>query len=170
MGIAMGKDHDPHLHTISSRPGQRSSSQALEVMLTEAEKQRLAAILTALSSHYWRPDFSPTQVGYLIADYCQDLAICRLDEIEIAIREYRLNPKEKFYPKSSQLREIVFANRKHRKELERLGPKVTVLPRPIRWWDKPRSLWGAEWREEDIPPGELVRDADSGQLREPNRS
>lgn len=130
----------------------------------------MAAILTALSSHYWRPDFSPVQAAMLVSDYCQDLAACRVDEIEIACREYRLNPKNQFYPKSAQLREIIFANRKHRQELARIGTRVQVESRPHWWWAKPRNLWSPHWRDDEVPAGEMVRDVTTGKLREPVRA
>lgn len=157
------------LHTITKTLGQSSTSKALVSTLTDREKASLAVMLTALSSHYWRPDFSPAQAAHLIADYCADLADCRLDELEVAIREYRRS-EEKFFPKIAQLREIVFANRKHRRELSRIGQPVRTACRPIRWWDRPRDRWNADWREADISAGELVRDAESGQLREPMRA
>lgn len=104
-------------------------------------------------------------------DYCADLATCRLDEIEIAIREYRLNPKEKFYPKSSQLREIVFANRKHRAELARLGEPIRKTERrPTLWWMQAKIRWPEPWREHEVPAGELIRDAVDGPYREPVRA
>lgn len=98
-------------------------------------------------------------------DYCQDLAVCRLDEIEVAIREYRLNSKNQFFPKSAQIREIVFANQKHRAELARIGPRVHVTGRPMLWWMKPKQHWNPDWRECEVPAGELIRDEPGGPLR-----
>ncbi len=165
----MGHDQNHQVHTISSQPVRRSTSQALAVTLTAAERQRVAATLTALSSHYWRPDFSPAQAGMLIADYCADLSACRVDEIEVACREYRLNPKNQFFPKSAQLREIIFANRKHREELDKLGAPVKVDSRPIRWWSQSRKFWQPHWREADVPAGEKIKDPVTGAWREPER-
>lgn len=108
-------------------------------------------MLMALSSHFWRPDFSPSQVQSLLADYCQDLGDCRLDEIEIAMREYRLNAANKFFPKSSQLREIVFANRKHREDLARIGEPVRGSARPVLWWTQAPYLWRSDWHKSEIP-------------------
>lgn len=166
----MGNEHDPHLHTISKTLEPSSTSKALVSTLTAAEKGRVAVMLTALSSHYWRPDFSPAQAAALIADYCEDLADCRLDELDVAIREYRRGD-HKFFPKIGQLREIVFENRKHRHELAKLGaPLRHVKTRPIFWWSQSRKLWNSEWQESEVPAGALVRDAVTGKLREPIRA
>lgn len=114
-------------------------------------------MLTALSSHYWRPDFSPAQAGSLIADYCEDLADCMVAEIEIAIREYRRS-NQKFFPKIGQLRDIIAANRKHRADLEKVAPAKLQFgdTRPIMWWRLPRALWQRHWRVSDIPAGETT--------------
>lgn len=127
-------------------------------------------MLAKLASHYWRPDFSPAQAASMTADYADDLGDCTIPEIEIAIIEYRRDPANQFFPKSAQLRAIIAANRKHRADLDRIGPPITsVQNRPICWWMKPRALWQPHWRESDVPAGELVRDKHTGQLRQPER-
>lgn len=127
-------------------------------------------MLAKLASHYWRPDFSPGQAAAMTADYAEDLADCTLPEIEVAVREYRRNEANVFFPKSAQLRAIVSSNRKHRAEVERLGPPVAHLgSRPHCWWMQARQLWQHGWLESEVPPGQKVRDQ-GGVLREPERA
>lgn len=127
-------------------------------------------MLMALASHYWRPDFSPAQAASLYSDFAEDLSDCLIAEIEVAIREYRRDPANKFFPKSADLRGIIGANRKHRKDLERLGNPIKDFDsRPHFWWGQRRQWWQPHWRESDIPRGELVRDQVTGKLREPQR-
>lgn len=118
-------------------------------------------MLTALSSHFWRPDFSPAQAAQMFKDYADDLAGCTIAEIEVAIREYRLKPKipgkMKPFPGSDDLLGLIVANRKHREELTRIGPKVISGSRPNIWWTQPPYLWKSNWREEDIPKAEQPR-------------
>lgn len=131
--------------------------------------------MTALASHFWRPDFKPAQAAQMYKDYAEDLAGCTIAEVEVAIREYRLRPKipgkMKPFPGSDDLLEIVRANRKHRQELDRIGkPAAVADPRPLKWWFKPKGMWSAHWRESEVPAGELVRDVSGGPLREPVRA
>jgi hypothetical protein len=103
-----------------------------------------------------------------------DLQEYRIPDIEIAIRDYRqlVTPpgKVKYFPDSGQLRGIIIANLKHRAEVERIGKPVTIRKsRPLMWWHKPLDHWNADWREHEVPAGELVRDRVTGKLREPVR-
>lgn len=110
-------------------------------------------MLTALSSHYWRPDFSPAQAALLIVDYCRDLADCTLLELDAAIADYRRG-QEKFFPKIGDLRALVFASRKDFRDMERVGKRA--IPefgdsRPALWWMQAPYLRRSPWRVEDIP-------------------
>lgn len=161
-------------HTVTSSQGRNSSSTALAVTMTDADKKKLVLMLTQLSSHFWRPDFGPSQMAALFADYASDLGGCTIQEIEIAIRDYRLQPKipgkMKPFPGSDDLLALVRAHRKHRAELERIGRPIAGLrSRPLMWWHKPLDHWNADWREHEVPAGELVRDRVTGKLREPVR-
>ena len=156
MGI---QDKNPQVQTISSSLGQRSQSQALVPLLTNQERQKLIAMLTALASHFWTPDFTPAQAAARFKDYTDDLADCTLVEIEVAIREYRLQPKipGKFkpFPGSDDLRALVLADRKHRKEMDDLGPPIKNREsRPLRWWEQRRRFWKPHWTEDEIPAHE----------------
>lgn len=55
-------------------------------------------MLTQLSSHYWRPDFSSAQYRALIKDFISDLAPYSLEKIAAAIEAYRRAPENKFFP------------------------------------------------------------------------
>lgn len=112
-------------------------------------------MLAGLSSHFWTPDFTPAQAAARYRDYAEDLGGCTIAEVEVAIRDYRLKPKipgkMKPFPGSDDLLEMIVANRKHRKDLERLGGPVKVDSRPLCWWSRPPEQWKPHWREEDIP-------------------
>jgi hypothetical protein len=170
----MGFEENFQPQTIKTSLGQQSQSQALAPTMTNAEKQRLIAMLASLSSHFWTPDFTPAQAAARFKDYCEDLGGCTIQEVEIAIRDYRLRPKipgkMKPFPGADDLLELVIANRKHRAELDRIGKPVAVRQyRPLMWWHKPLDHWNADWREHEVPAGELVRDRVTGKLREPVR-
>lgn len=161
-------------HTTTSTLGQFSTSKASALVptptLTKAEKGHLSVMLTALASHYWRPDFSPSQAAVMWADFADDLADCTIPEIEVAIREYRRDPANKFFPKSADLRAIVWANRKHRADLEKIGKPVSNFDsRPIMWWTQPKALWNPNWRENDVPIGQMIKDTTGGPMRLPER-
>src|SRR5688572_22248535 len=79
--------------TKTSSKARPSSSTALANTMTAEDKTRLGIMLGQLGSHFWRPDFTPAQVSHLIKDYAGDLASCTIPEIEVAIRDYRLQPK-----------------------------------------------------------------------------
>lgn len=142
--------------------------------MSNADKQRVIAMLAGLSSHFWTPDFTPAQAAARFKDYTEDLGGCTVAEIEIAIRDYRLKPKipgkMKPFPGTDDLLEIVQANRKHRRELDRKPVKLQFGDsRPILWWMQAKQLWKPHWSESQVPAGELIRDETGGALREPCR-
>ena len=151
----MATAQNPAQHMKNTTREQPSSSQALVVTLTAAEKATLAIMLAKLASHYWRPDFSPAQSAALIADYADDLGDCRLTEIELAIRTWRMDAKNQFFPKSAQLRALVLDYREHRAELDKMPPTSGKWEfgdsRPYYWWQRQRRFWKPHWREEEIP-------------------
>jgi hypothetical protein len=131
-------------------------------------------MLVRLASHYHRPDFGPAQVKYMVLDFIEDLADYTLAEIETAIREYRRDTENRFFPRTADILEICHENRKHRAHV--LGcDHVSREPefgesRPIRWWSQRRSFWKPHWREAEVPAGEKCRDAISNDFREPVRA
>jgi len=58
----------------------------------------VAAALSRLALHYWRPDFSPSQVKLLLQDFLHDLEHYSPRDIEYACESYRRDPANKFFP------------------------------------------------------------------------
>lgn len=154
----------------ATTPVQPSTSKALASQADNQNRAAIAKMLMALASHYWRPDFSPSQAAQLVADFVEDLIEFPLAEIEIAILEYRRGAENEFFPKPGKLRKIIIGNRSHRAQLERLGDGAGKRDtRPCRWWGINRRLWKPHWRESDVPEGEMVRDQATGKWRQPER-
>jgi hypothetical protein len=114
-------------------------------------------MLAGLSSHFWTPDFTPAQAAARFKDYTDDLGGCTVAEIEIAIRDYRLQPKipgkMKPFPGTDDLLALVRAQRKHRADLAKVKPAKLEYgeTRPHMWWTKPPKLWQPHWQESEIP-------------------
>lgn len=113
-------------------------------------------LLSKLAVHYYRPDFTEGQAKSLISDMVEDLAEFAVHEVDVAIKAYRRDAKNRFFPTSGALRGIILEARKDRHESEKVSAKP--LPkdcRPIMWWALPPYLWKAHWRETDIPIDEI---------------
>lgn len=67
----------------------------------------IAAILTKLALHYWRPDFSPTQARHLLDDFLTDLSGFTPAQIGSACALYRRNGENRFFPTPGQLLELL---------------------------------------------------------------
>jgi len=109
-------------------------------------------LLAKLAVHYYRPDFTEGQAKSLISDMVHDLVEFDVPEVELAIREYRQDAHNRFFPTSGALRAPILAGRKERAEAEKISRKP--LPndtRPIMWWCLPEVLWKPHWHESDIP-------------------
>ena len=98
-----------------------------------------------------------------------DLEEFPVAEVEVAIRLYRQNSANRYFPTSGALRDIIHAQRRERSEMSRLKPKVTPLNRPLMWWHRPKSKWPETWLEWEVPPGQLICDEEGGSHREPSR-
>jgi len=122
-------------------------------------------MLSQLAIVYYRPDFTEGQARQLIATLVSDLEEFDLAEIDMAIKLYRRDPANEFFPKPAALRAIVLNGRKERAALDRVGPKITPVNRPLMWWHRPKSRWNIGWIEADVPAGELVRDTEGSPLR-----
>ena len=97
----MDQKNDQQLtKTLSSVPTSRQG----EVL---TQRKQIAAILARLSLHYWRPDFTTEQGKLVMDDYLMDLANFTPTEVERACMEYRRKPGSEFFPKISQLLEIL---------------------------------------------------------------
>lgn len=109
-------------------------------------------MLSKLAVHYYRPDFTEAQAKSLISDMVEDLSDFAVHEVESAIRAYRRDANNKFFPTSGALREPILDERKEQRHLERIGKRpLPTDPRPIMWWMLPEQLWKPHWRETDIP-------------------
>lgn len=72
------------------------------------ENERKLFTLLQLGSHYWTPDFTPAQAELMLGDYIEDLADCRLQDLETACRAWRRNFENKRFPRSSELLRSIF--------------------------------------------------------------
>jgi hypothetical protein len=77
----------------------------LESGLRPTGKEALAIELGRLGLHCRPPDHSQSQLKILMEDYIEDLSEFPLDLIQDACKEWRRN--EKWWPKISELREII---------------------------------------------------------------
>ena len=75
----------------------------LQPQRNTTEVVEIAAILSKLALHYWRPEFSESQAKQLLQDFLQDLERYAVRDIEYACKVYRQNPENKFYPTPGQL-------------------------------------------------------------------
>jgi hypothetical protein len=81
---------------VPSQPP-RSSTVATEV----------AAILSRLALHYWRPDFTPAQAKLMLQDFLHDLDGYTPKDVNYACEVYRQNAENRFYPTPGQLLAIL---------------------------------------------------------------
>lgn len=97
----MDDETGKNLHTISFLPVFRDTSPASP---PNPEKAKQVAILLAkLAVHYYRPDFTEAAAQSLIGDMVEDLHKFPIVDTEQAIKQYRRDPKNRFFPNSGQL-------------------------------------------------------------------
>lgn len=78
----------------------------------EAERNKqIAAALSRLALHYWRPDFTPSQAALLIEDFLDDLKDFSVQQVINACAEYRRDGSNKFFPTPGALMEAVQPDR-----------------------------------------------------------
>lgn len=87
----------------------------------------------------------------LIRDMVEDLAEFSLGEIDSAIKNYRQNPANKYFPVSGQLRAPILEARRDQRQMDRISTKPLAESRPLMWWYGPKKFWKAHWSEDDIP-------------------
>ena len=68
-----------------------------------SKDEAILVLLGQLALHYWRPDFSEGQARQLYTDYLDDLRPYSVADIDRAMKSYRRNGDNKFYPTSGQL-------------------------------------------------------------------
>lgn len=110
----------------------------------------------------------------MVLDFIEDLADYTVAEIETAIREYRQDIENRFFPRTADILEICRGNRNHRASVLGCGRPYRepefADSRPIRWWSQRRAFWKPNWRESEVPVGEKCRDASTNEFREPIRA
>lgn len=139
------------LHTIvSSLVVQRSSK---SISQTSSERQAKAAAISTelakLAPQYYRPDFGPPQAQALFAAFIEDLEDFAVRDVEEAMREFRRDGRNKFFPTSGQIRDLAKNIATERAKLSRPQRSIPKDPRPSFWWCL--SIWKPHWRETEIP-------------------
>jgi hypothetical protein len=71
----------------------------------------IVAMLAKLALQYWRPDFSPEQAKHLYSDYLDDLRGFSIKALADAIKKYRTDGANKFFPTSGQIIEKMLSPR-----------------------------------------------------------
>lgn len=128
-------------------------------------------LLMRLAMNYYRPDFTEGQAKLMVKDMVGDLDTYHVNEIDVAIQKYRRDASNRFFPRSGQLIDLIEANRKERRELDRYAskPDTKGKSRPLMWWMKPKTMWDVSWRECEVPDGEMIRERHGASFREPAR-
>jgi len=109
-------------------------------------------MLIRLSAHYYRPDFTEAQAKALIRDMVEDLEEFTIFDVEVAIRTYRRDPANRFFPRAADLRGLIEADRKERRIT---GGKVRGEPefpdsRPAMWEYTRKRFWQRHWSADDL--------------------
>lgn len=81
----------------------RRARTTLTAKLAPPPVPETAALLTRLSTHYWRPDLAPSQVRAMIEDYVEDLRDVPLDILAECCRRWRIDARNKFFPRPGEL-------------------------------------------------------------------
>ena len=134
-----------------------------EPKMDRQKAAQVSKLLMRLAMTYFSRDFSPEQAKVVIADYVLDLAEFAVCDIESAISCYRKDPTSEFFPKPGRLCELCSdarGNRIARENTKPGKPEKGLVPefkesRPLRWWQQPRKMWDATWKETDIPFSEI---------------
>lgn len=127
-----------------------------------AKARQLIGALARLAAH---PNFTPGadltegQFAAMAQDFVTDLDEFTLTEIDSAILAYRQDPRARGFPTPGRLRELASRARQDRAAASRPRTNLGDV-RPCLWWLRPRALWRPNWRESDIPAGEMYKGED----------
>lgn len=92
----------------------------------------------------------------------EDLASYGVSEVDTAIKAYRRDGNNRFFPTSGQIIAILDEWRKEARQTSRISDKTLAESRPLMWWMLPRKLWKPNWREADAPDDAWVYDLRTG--------
>lgn len=115
----------------------------------KAKAKAISIELAKLAPHYFRPDFGQPQAEALFEAFVEDLSDFATCEVELAIREYRRNPANKFFPTTGQIRALAVMAAKERAEIARPRRALPDDPRPGFWWRLP--FWKPHWKDGEVP-------------------
>lgn len=120
-------------------------------------------LLVRLAGHYYRADFTPEQALAMIEDMVLDLSEYAVHDVEQGIAGYRRDPRNKFFPKSGELREASERARSDRLAAEREAARPPSSgkhnpyahfefgdSRPLCWENQRRRFWKPHWHEDDL--------------------
>jgi len=108
-------------------------------------------LLSRLAVHYYRPDFTQSQSHLLIEDMLEDLQAYPVAEVEVAIRTYRLDASQKFFPRAASLIAIIDAERRHRAQVNKPRAQAEFGDsRPCDWEYTRKQFWEPHWHADDL--------------------
>jgi hypothetical protein len=145
------------------------------------ENEQKLGILLRLGSHFWPNDFTPSQAKQFLADYLEDLAGAPVAEVDIVCRNWRRNAAHKHFPRCGELLKALRDNQRDlapdRITRPEFGARITESngretweSRPCMWWMRPKQLWRPDWKESEVPMGQMIRDDIGGPLRQPRQA
>lgn len=111
----------------------------------------MMALFVRISAHFYRPDLTPSQAQALVEDMADDLGNYPLAEVETAVRRYRAEAENRFFPRSGQIIKIIEQARVERR-IDGAAPIAFEFgdARPVGWEFHPKRLWARHWRVEDL--------------------
>jgi hypothetical protein len=90
--------------------------------LRDEKDEAILTLLARMSLHYWRPDFSPGQARELYLDYLDDLRDFAISDIAAAMRAYRRDGENRFFPTSGQIVDLISGKAELIREFGPKGP------------------------------------------------
>lgn len=113
-------------------------------------------MLYRLIPHFPRIDLTQEQITSKFRDMTEDLAPYTLPEIDVAIRQFRTDPKNKFYPGSGALIDLILRERRDRRDMARAPGTPGRTPfefgdsRPSAWEYQRKRFWASHWSADDL--------------------
>jgi hypothetical protein len=113
-------------------------------------------MLFRLIPHFPRTDLTQEQIASRFRDMTEDLAMYSLPEIDAAMRVFRTDPKNKYYPGSGALIGLMDAARRDKREMAKLKGEPGRTPfefgdsRPHSWEYQRKRFWAKHWSVDDL--------------------